>query len=296
VKLGLGTVQFGLDYGVTNRQGRVPVGEVERIIEQAAAAGVRIIDTAAVYGMSESILGSVLPNTHAFDLITKTPQFNVAEITGLHAEQLHDAFRQSLEHLRQPHVYGLMLHRVADLFTPGGVQLWDAMVSLRQAGLVQKIGASVYSGEEIDRLLEYEGVDLVQLPLSWLDQRLAKSGHLARLHAAGVEVHVRSAFLQGILLQRPEDLPAFFTPLCPHLQACHERFANTGLSAVAAALAYPSSHPEVAAVVCGVTSLNEWRALVAGAAARVPSFDWQACALEEPAWLNPALWRIQPDT
>ena len=74
-RLGLGTVQFGLDYGVSNKNGRTPLREAEEIISLADDVGVRVIDTAALYGDAEKILGRVLPTDHHFDIITKTERF-----------------------------------------------------------------------------------------------------------------------------------------------------------------------------------------------------------------------------
>lgn len=290
MKLGLGTAQFGLDYGITNRRGRVPQDEVERILERAVASGVEVVDTAGAYGDSEAILGQALGSRGAFRIVTKTPPLQAKAIGAPEISQVLEAFEQSLARLRRATVYGLLLHRAADAFVPGGERLLEALAKLKAKGLIDKVGASVYTGEEIDRLLAIGGIDLVQLPLSWLDQRLAASGHLEKLHAAGVEVHARSAFLQGMLLAPPESLPEQFAPLRAHLRTCRARFERAGMAPVEAALGYPLGRKEVSTMLCGVTSLAEFDELLAGYPGSVRQFDWSPCALTDPAWLDPSRW------
>lgn len=89
------------------------------------------------------------------------------------------------------------MHRADDLFVPGGERLMAALTDLKQQGLVAKIGVSVYNAEQIDQVLDRFAIDLVQLPISVLDQRLLRSGHLRKLKSAGVEVHARSVFCRA---------------------------------------------------------------------------------------------------
>jgi len=290
MRLGIGTVQFGRDYGVTNAGGKVPAEQVRRILDRAASAGMDLLDTATLYGESETTLGAAMPAGHGFRIVTKTAQFQSPVITANDATDLLQTFRLSLKKLRRPAIYGLLLHRATDMLGPGGDRLFDALRQIKAEGLAKKIGASVYTGEEIDRLMDMGDLDLIQLPLNWLDQRLAASGHLAKLHAAGIEIHARSAFLQGVLLQAPDSLPAYFAPLRPHLAACRARMAAAGYSPVSAALAYPLSHPEVSAVVCGVTSVHELDQIIDAYPATPPAFEWAAYSNDDAAWLNPSTW------
>ncbi len=95
-RLGLGTVQFGLDYGVANPDGRTPPEEVRRILDVAAANGIGLVDTASVYGESERILGEILPAGDRFRIVTKTPSFHTAVVTQREADRVEQAFLESL--------------------------------------------------------------------------------------------------------------------------------------------------------------------------------------------------------
>jgi aryl-alcohol dehydrogenase-like predicted oxidoreductase len=289
VKLGLGTVQFGLSYGVSNRQGQTSPDEAARILATAAGRGLSVIDTAALYGTSEEVLGAVLPPGHGFRVVTKTCRFDGSRIPEDGGARLEEIFRTSLARLGAPSVYGLLLHNVQDLLVPGGELLYGRLLALRDAGLVQRIGVSVYRGEEIDRVLERFPIDLVQLPVNIFDQRLIHGGQLARLKRAGVEVHARSAFLQGLLLMAPEELPPGLAPVRPHLAAYRDWLAGHGISPLAAALGFVTGLADVDTVVCGVNDHQQLEELCV-AAAPLTGLDFDRFALTDERILNPALW------
>ena len=171
MKLGIGSVQFGLDYGISNRSGATPPSDVQLILDRAGAAGVRIIDTAPLYGTAEEVLGKCLPHSHRFDIVTKTPSFtDIPE--SARVGHLKRVFERSLTRLGTNRVYGLLMHHADDLLKPGGEALYEAMTALKHAGKVARIGASIYEPEQVDRLLERFAIDLIQVPVNVLDQRL----------------------------------------------------------------------------------------------------------------------------
>lgn len=290
MKIGLGTVQFGLDYGVSNKGGKTPIEEVGRIIEAAAQNNVRVIDTAALYGTSEDTLGKALASNHDFDIVTKTIKFNKAAIGPDDARALEDAFAGSLSRLKARSIYGLLMHDADDLFKDGGEMLFEKMVELKEAGLVKKIGASVYTADQIDRLLSGPPVDLVQLPVNILDQRLIKGGHLARLRSAGVEVHGRSAFLQGLLLMGINDLPPFFEPIREHLGRYHCFLKREGISRVHGAIGFVTGLEEIDTVVCGVETRDQLLDILRAKPLLAAAFE--EFAISDERMLNPAKWAI----
>ena len=288
-RLALGTAQFGLDYGITNTAGRVPAGTVSAILEEARLHGINMLDTAALYGASEEALGQ--QNLDGFDLVTKTPRFATAEIVSEQVDELIQVFRRSRERLHRQSLYGLLSHHVNDLLAPGGERLWVAMQELKAAGDVERIGASVYEGQQIDALLDRFSPDLIQLPVNVLDQRLVNGRYIETLKERGVEVHARSVFLQGLLLMQPENTPGYFAPLRPLLRRYREVAAEQGLTPTQAALAYVRDLPGIDMVVVGVTD----RAQLCQCAedfAQTRHFAGTGLACDDPSFVNPALWRL----
>lgn len=293
MKLGLGTVQFGADYGISNKDGKTPTAEVAAILDAATELGVRIIDTACLYGDSEDVLGRSMPPDSRFDIVTKTPQFAKQSLDEADAQQVEDTFRSSLLRLNRPSVYGLLIHRADDLFVSGGDLLMDRLLTLKQSGLVSKIGVSVYSAHQIDEVLARFPIDLIQLPVNALDQRLLQSGHLQKLKRAGVEIHARSIFLQGLLLMGLQDVPDYFSSVRERLESYHRFIEAQGLTPIQAALGFVANIPEIDQVICGVNNRQQLREICAAVQVKVRCEDYADFAVMDEAIVNPALWRIR---
>lgn len=250
MRLALGTVQFGLSYGIANRAGQVSRQEVKKMLHLAAAHGINTLDTAIAYGESEACLGEV--GVQGFKLVTKLPAVpdSCADVSGWVQEQ----FTASLARLGVSKVYGLLLHRSDQLLGRDGKVLYRALQCLKEAGQVQKVGVSIYSPRELDMLVPQYRCDLVQAPFNLVDRRLHVSGWLQRLKHEGVEIHTRSAFLQGLLLMPRSAIPSKFTPWSTLWDNWHDWLAGHSVSPVRACLAYPLSFPEVDRVVIGADS------------------------------------------
>lgn len=252
-RLALGTAQFGLAYGVNNTAGQPSRAIVAEILAAARAAGLLLLDTAAAYGDSEARLGEL--TSQEFTLITKIAAGAPAEVTAQLAA--------SLARLRRPSVYGVLFHAFGPL--RNNPAAWQALQAARAAGQTLRIGVSLYHPHEAEWLLA-EGLDfdLVQLPYNVFDQRFGPL--LPELAAQGVEVHVRSAFLQGLLLRESTELPPFFQPLAPKLAQLRTLAAAAGVPLPALLLLFAATAPGVARAVVGVDSMANLRENLAAAA------------------------------
>lgn len=289
-RIGLGTVQFGLDYGITNAAGRVSEAEVTQIANLCRETNVNTIDTAHLYGCSEQVLGRTF-GADGFRIITKTPKFGEARSAEEAVEGLRSAFRLSLRRLNVSRIHALLLHDPADLLGPLGAALWRAMEEVKEAGLVSRLGVSVYEGHEIDVGLERFPLEVVQLPFNALDRRLVNGGQMTRLAAAGVEIHARSVFLQGLLLKQPEAIPARFAPIRDAVFHMNASFRDAGLSQFEGVLALALQCREIDRFIVGVTSAAELLEVLAAAAKAdsVPDLRFEPPPLDG-CYLNPAEW------
>ena len=243
-RLALGTAQFGLAYGLNNQAGQPGTAAVAAMLAAAQAAGLTLLDTAAAYGDSEARLGELAGDNPAFRLITKLAAGPPAQV----AQHL----RESLARLRRPQLYGVLFHAFGPL--QAEPTAWRALQAARAAGQVARIGVSLYHPHEAEWLLaEGWDIDLVQVPYNVFDQRFGKV--LPQLAAQGVEVHVRSAFLQGLLLREPTYLPDFFRPLSPKIQQLRNLADEAGVPLPALLLLFAAFAPGVARAVIGVDSV-----------------------------------------
>ena len=286
-KLGLGTVQWGLRYGLANQNGLTPPETVREILSEARSYGITILDTASLYGESEAVLGA--NSLEGFKVVTKTPRFATPVITDEQALNLTHTFSLSLQRLSTTKVYGLLIHHADDLLVPGGEKLVAAIMALKETGVVEKIGVSVYHSDQIDAVLKIIKPDLVQLPISVLDQRLLLNGQLERMKNMGIEIHARSVFLQGLLLMPLNRIPPYFDPIRPLLARWRAAAEGQGLTPVQAALSFVRDISYVDTVLVGVENLEQFRSCCVDFSVSA-TFDASGLACHDPMYINPALW------
>lgn len=292
MKIGLGTVQFGVDYGVSNPLGQTKGKEVRRILEFAYQQGIRVLDTASAYGESESVIGRECPAPSCFSIVTKLPAFQKDVISEDDVAFAEGILNQSLEKISQDSVYGLLLHQASDLLKQGGSSLYERLQSFKLSGRVKKIGVSAYDKEILDRVLQRFDIDLIQVPVSVLDQRLLAGEYLASVRNSGIEVHARSAFLQGLLLMDPATVPSSFESVRKHLLGYRSFLDERGLSPLSGSLAFVSGLDEVDAVICGVNNLDQLKEIVASSSACVNPSDFSHFAIQDEQIINPSKWEL----
>jgi len=291
-QLCLGTAQFGLAYGITNSAGQVSEEAVAELLEQACNVGIRWLDTAQAYGNAEEVLGRHLPNSHKFQLISKLKAQPQHAFGPQDTELWEQAYQVSCQHLGVKRLHSLLLHAPADLRKPGGKYLQDWLLGLRERGLVQRIGLSIYTAEDLEGVIP-ELLDLVQLPLSLFDQRLLQDGTLAKLRARGTVIHARSLYLQGLLLKPAAQWPGWVSPeVLAHQHALESLALQRGSSLIDLALSFARDQTDLEGVVLGVCNVQELRELQAAWSATSPweESEWRLWALKDSTILDPRRW------
>ncbi|MGL5467274.1 MAG: aldo/keto reductase [Shewanella sp.] len=281
MRLALGTVQFGLDYGISNHDGQVCDEELDETIALARHAGIDTLDTAQAYGNAEQRLGQ--RDITGFTIIDKlAPRIPLSDVKAAVNNSLHLLGRKRLD--------GLLLHRSQDA-SPAMVEL---LTDLQKKGSIGKLGISVYSPEELDAwsAAGYP-LELVQLPANLLDQRFLRTGWLDKLVDMGCEIHVRSLFLQGLLLMQPAQRPDYFQRFATAL----ERFDHwhPSMAPLGRALSIMTALPQVSRFVVGVCHAQELAAIVAASQALHECYEADIAHLAsmEQELINPGLWRTQ---
>jgi aryl-alcohol dehydrogenase-like predicted oxidoreductase len=286
-RLALGTVQFGLPYGVANTQGQVRYDQAEAMLGAMRTAGIDTIDTAIAYGEAETVLGRI--GLTGFRLVSKVPPLR--EPTLAVDDWVVAQVESSLERLRVPRLAGLMLHAPDDLLGPHGPDLARGLQRARDTGLAERIGMSVYSPEQLDALVDRLPLEILQIPLNIFDRRFVETGWLDRLVADDVEVHARSVFLQGLLLMPNDLVPNKFVPFSPLIDRWHKWLASeaSNMSRVQACLAHVASYEGIARMVVGADSLLQLQDIIE-AVSRAPTRAPESLASPPTPLINPVLW------
>jgi aryl-alcohol dehydrogenase-like predicted oxidoreductase len=283
--LALGTAQFGQHYGVANTSGRVSAAAAAAILARARSHGIDTLDTAVGYGASEACLRQI--GVSSWRVITKLPA--VPDDATDVASWVETQVQGSLQRLRCGTLEGLLLHRAADLCSSHADALLSSLASLRSRGLIRAAGVSIYDPSDLDALWPSWQPDIVQAPCNVLDRRLIRSGWLAKLNRQRVRVHVRSLFLQGLLLMPPARRPAFFARWDATLDRWLAWCADQGESPLRAAVGFAAGLPGVEHLVIGVDSAPQLEEIVA-AATRAAVRPPEELGCEDRDLLEPWRW------
>ena len=256
MNLCLGTVQFGMDYGVRGQK-RPLIAESLAMLEYAVQNGINTFDTANAYGIAEEIIGLWLSRDSVkrrqIKLISKSmPNL----LDGLPQEQYYGAMKKNLQlslmRMGTDFLDCYLLHSARYVFEDAAI---DALVQLKKDGIVGEIGASVYEVDEALHGAVHLKMDMLQLPYSIFDQRMLHGGvfDLAKEH--GCVLHARSAFLQGLILTHEHEVPPFLHKARPILNDFDKICEKTGLSLVQLALGYVKQQSAISHLVFGVDNL-----------------------------------------
>lgn len=241
-KIGLGTVQFGMHYGISNTAGQTTQAEVAKILEVARRNTLKIIDTASAYGNAEHVLGQ--HDLSSFRVVSKfmPPQGD---------QKVSDQLEKSLKNLGLTALYGYLAHRPDNL--SGNLFLWEELQSLKQEGFIQKIGFSLNEPTELEGLLKKNiQPDIIQAPFNYFDRRFKDL--MIFLKKEGCEIHSRSAFLQGLFFMDIDTLDRYFNELIPLIKDLQKNVENLPGSL----LNFVLKQPFIDTVVIGVENREQF--------------------------------------
>jgi aryl-alcohol dehydrogenase-like predicted oxidoreductase len=240
-KIGLGTVQFGIPYGIGNVHGITSEGDVSSILTFANQRGITLLDTAPVYGKSEEVLGN--NNLQNFEVVSK---FMLQGSDHTISEQL----TKSLNRLKIPSFYGYLAHRPLEIVDVP--EQWDELHKLKEAGRIEKIGFSFNEVSEVKAVLSMGMTpDIVQVPFNYLDNRFLP--FIIEFKNKGCEIHTRSTFLQGLLFCDPNQLSGFFNEVKPVIT----ELQKNGNKLPGMLLRYCLKNPYIDKLIIGVNTLEQ---------------------------------------
>lgn len=250
MKIILGTVQWGLNYGISNKNGIPSINELNEILLFAKREGIKMLDTASSYGDAEQKIGDNAKGE--FDIITK---IGTSSMTCSIEEEL----KCSLKKLKRESVYGCLFHDVNNLLK--NPSIWNQMLELKKLGLIKKIGYSLYHPDELKKLLSLDFVpDLIQIPFNLVDRRFEP--YLKELKKMKTEIHARSIFLQGLLLNfEMMGEPKFVN--WQKIWGQYKQWLNfSELSPIEACISHVSSYGCISKLVVGIDNLLQLKEII----------------------------------
>ncbi|RRB07486.1 aldo/keto reductase [Larkinella rosea] len=260
-QLTLGTVQLGLNYGISNSEGIPDQEERFRMLDFAARTGINTLDTARQYGFSERVLGDFLEKTgdrYALNLVSKF-KISPAHFGNLERawNEVHQSVTESLLTLKINQLPVCLLHKGMEEMRDVIGILPPILSRLKEEGLIDIGGVSVFRPEDVEYILDEDLIEATQIPLNIFDQRLLKTGLLHQLRAQSKLVFARSVFLQGLFFMNPGQLNG--TPKkAEHLLIALQNLAERARMSVAQlAFSFVRDLPAVDSVVFGAVNQRQ---------------------------------------
>lgn len=261
-RLGLGTVQFGLNYGINNTGGQVPYQEVCRILETAAEEGINFLDTSRNYGTSETVLGKAMKETGTdfrFTVSTKLDlDRNFKELSDKQlSKAAEESLEKSLEALKLEQIPLYLLHSY-DYYSYRDNLIWHTAREQQKKGRIGKLGISIGQGphEALSALGDIE-VQALQIPYNLFDQRWRQSGFLAAANKADLILISRSAYLQGLLLMDIEKAVKRVPLSRPYKEILNNLAKKWDLSLAELVFRYVMDTREITTTIVGIDSLQQ---------------------------------------
>ena len=253
MKIALGSAQFGMKYGVANKSREFQLSEIKKVLKIAEQAGIDTIDTAINYGQSESNLGKA--GVDNWKIITK--------IQGLHFDndEPYDwtlkQIESSLNNLQKDSLEAVLLHDSSILKVDSGELVFKALEELKSQKIINKIGVSIYSPKELEGLYDRFNLDIIQSPFNILDRRISKSGWLKKIQKDRKELHIRSLFLQGLLLFNQSSRPMTFNNWEDLWISWDNWLEENKLTPLEACLMAIYDNPGIKKIIIGIDNLSQ---------------------------------------
>lgn len=286
-KLILGTVQFGLDYGVNNTSGQPSFSEVKQILDCAYESGIRTLDTAEAYGTSQEVIGNYHKQSkNRFRIVSKLAAHKTATIS------FRESVEEDIERLGVQCLYAFMYHNF-DSYKKRIAKDRIEIKQLLSEGLIHKFGVSLYTNEELEEVLRDDMVTIVQLPFNLLDNHSVRGELLETAKQKGIEIHTRSSFLQGLFFKNREDIRGELSGILPDLVEIHNLCTHYKTSVLDTALNYPLSKEYIDQVLIGVETVEQLRSNLESAHKGMNKNLYQdidKIKVQDKLLLNPSNW------
>lgn len=260
MELCLGTVQFGMDYGIRSQKQPDPLDAI-KMLDYATQNGITSIDTANAYGTAEDVVGDFLKkNTVKRDELFIVSKCRPNILDKCASEEYYSIIKEnlmnSLSRLHTDYLDCYLLHSSRYVYNDGII---DALNRLKNEGYAKKVGVSVYEVDEAKQCISRKNIDFMQLPYSIFDQRMLQGEifKLVKKGVGGTQIHSRSAFLQGLILMKENEVPPFLIKAKPILRRIDELCTQYGISRVALAMSFVKVQETVSHLVFGVDNIGQ---------------------------------------
>ncbi len=286
-KVILGSAQFMQGYGIANNPDNYSIEEMHKVLDYSSRIGIDTIDTAHAYGNTEKILGDY--GVDSFKIITKIPKQE--QKSKRSQVWIASKLEESLKNLQVESIHCLHLHNPKDILTSEGKKIVSQLKELKKNGLIQNIGFSLYNSDQLEELLSIMTPDIVQVPFNVFDRRMIENGTINNLYDQDISIHIRSIFLQGLLIMKPEDRPDYFKKWGALFKKWDMFNDHKSLNKVKNSFNFSMNIKNIQNVIIGVDDIEQLQALYQCYEARDLVLPLELSSNDENL-LDPRKWQI----
>ena len=288
-KLIIGTAQFKKGYGITNINKRINNKEIKKIFTLINKNNMKYFDTAPFYGNSEKILGEYINQK---EIVTKIPDIKEKIISKKSILETKKILFQSIKNLKINNLYGVLLHSSFDLLKPGKKYLIDFLRGIKKDKITKKVGVSIYEKKDFYDIQKFFSPDIIQLPLNIIDRRLITNNFLKKIKDKKIEIHARSVFLQGVLLENPKNFPPFFQQFKSDFLHLRNEIKKNKISLLKAYLAFVLTIKEIDKIVIGIALSKQLKQILKiFNLKKIEKIDIDIPVISNKTLLDPRLWK-----
>lgn len=294
MKLALGTVQFGLNYGVSNKLGQPSIAKAHAILDIAKDAGITTLDTALGYGESHQVLASYPSINDSFNIVTKLPPLQKEQFSSQDTDYYIALIEQCFSDFKTQKLNAILFHQASDIEKQGVAPVLACLKQRQLENQLASKGVSLYSGTEVNNFKQLSEINFVQIPYNAFDTYFKHSGALSLLSKNKTQVQARSCFLQGLLLMPINELASYFKPWKQDLESFHQLAQHLGVSALTLSIAYALKEDEIDKVVVGVNSESELAQILEAyqSSIKISHEVLKEMTVNDPRLTNPANWQL----
>ena len=287
-RIAIGTAQYGMNYGIANKTGKISDFEMNRILNKAKDNNILTIDTAKSYGDCEQKLGKQVVDE--FSVITKVS--SLTQLRNNTNDFVLEELKDSLGKLNLNNLDTLLLHRSKDLLDYKKNEIYESLILCKEVGLINKIGISADNVSDVESIVNIFDIDVVQFPLNIFNRELIESGLLKVLKNKGIEVHARSIFLQGLLLMKKKELNPYFNNWSSLFEEWEKWNEKNHITKLEACLKYVVMFKEIDKYIVGIDSLQHLQEIIKILNSKNFKKVPIALSSKEQALINPSKWKL----
>ena len=285
--LAIGTAQIGSKYGINNKNKNFTLKEIKKILNFSRMNGIDTIDTATSYGNAEKKIGQINPK--GFKVVSK---ISFKGKKKLNSELIESEIEKSAKKLKINSHYAILLHNEKDLVGDGSEIIYNSLQKLKKNGLIKNIGVSVYNCKNLGKILSRFKLDIVQLPYNIIDQNFETSGWIKKLKKMNIKIHVRSIFLQGLLLLNYNNIPKKFLKYKKLFKKLDQEITSNKISRVEACLNFVLNKKKYFdKIVVGLDNFSHLKEILRTKPDLSLHEKFKKFASNQKELINPALWK-----